>query len=185
MLSVTMYGWLTMLMVWLYMSRGTKETIQQENTVRRLLSIIFLVSAFELVYNSFFHTGFLGIRFIPSTIYTKVIGLFISLSGIVFAIVARFQLGKNWSATVTIKKDHELVQTGPYAITRHPIYTGILFGLIGSAVIVGEWRGLLAIILLLIGMHLKLIKEENFMRTTFPGYDAYARKTKRLVPFIY
>ncbi|MBV9755552.1 MAG: isoprenylcysteine carboxylmethyltransferase family protein, partial [Alphaproteobacteria bacterium] len=91
----------------------------------------------------------------------------------------------NWSAEATIKQGHELVRTGPYRWTRHPIYSGILLAFLGSAVALGEWRGLVALALITASFLHKLGIEERLMATRFP--DAYARfraEVPALVPFI-
>jgi protein-S-isoprenylcysteine O-methyltransferase Ste14 len=60
------------------------------------------------------------------------------------AIWARHYLGANWSATITIRNSHFLVRTGPYSRMRHPMYSGLLLAIAGTALARGEWRGLLA-----------------------------------------
>jgi protein-S-isoprenylcysteine O-methyltransferase Ste14 len=62
-----------------------------------------------------------------------------------FSVWARVHIGRNWSGVVTIKEGHELVDTGPYALVRHPIYTGLLVAFIGSAFARGNWSGVLAV----------------------------------------
>ena len=69
--------------------------------------------------------------------------------GIALAIWARFSLGSNWSGTVTLKENHELIRSGLYGRIRHPIYTGILLGAFGSGMIDGEVRDLLGFLILL------------------------------------
>ena len=76
------------------------------------------------------------------------LGLIMVAAGIAFAVWARHYLGRNWSGTVTVKQDHELIRSGPYRLVRHPIYTGLLLAILGTAVAFGEWRGLLAFALL-------------------------------------
>ena len=94
--------------------------------------------------------------------------------------------GGNWSGTVTVKEDHELIRTGPYGIVRHPIYTGLLFAILGSTVAFGEWRGLLAFGLLTIAFLFKLRREERFMSESFPNdYARYRVEVPALIPFIH
>lgn len=64
---------------------------------------------------------------------------------------SRIILGRNWSATVTIKKDHELVSSGPYAIVRHPLYSGVLLAMLGTAIFFGEIRGSIAFLSTFVG----------------------------------
>ena len=96
---------------------------------------------------------------------------------------ARRWLGRNWSGTVTVKHDHELVTGGPYGIVRHPIYTGLLGGFIGSAIALGEWRGLVAVVLVLIAFMRKIRLEERWMQERFgDAYRRYRQRVPALVP---
>jgi protein-S-isoprenylcysteine O-methyltransferase Ste14 len=95
-------------------------------------------------------------------------------------------LGTNWSRRVTVKADHELIVSGPYALTRHPIYTGILLGVAGTALAIGEWRCMAAFFLLLVAFLLKMRVEEQLMMLTFPAtYPEYRRRVKALVPWLF
>ena len=69
------------------------------------------------------------------------LGAAITVAGLLFAVWARAYLGRNWSSAVTIKQDHQLITTGPYAIVRHPIYTGILAGFLGMAIAIAQLSG--------------------------------------------
>ena len=94
-------------------------------------------------------------------------------------------LGRNWSATVTVKQDHELIRTGPYTSVRHPIYTGVLFGFIGTALAVGQWRGVLAVAIVFVAFWRKLRIEERWMNETFgEQYRQYRARTRALIPFL-
>jgi protein-S-isoprenylcysteine O-methyltransferase Ste14 len=96
------------------------------------------------------------------------------------------QLGSNWSQAVTIKHGHELITTGSYALVRLPIYSGLLLGFIGTAVALGEWRGLLAVALVFIVLWRKLRLEEEWLQTQFgQPYAAYARWVAALLPYIF
>jgi protein-S-isoprenylcysteine O-methyltransferase len=95
-------------------------------------------------------------------------------------------LGGNWSASVTVKQDHRLVRRGPYTIVRHPIYTGLLLALLGTAVALGELRGLLGVVVAFAAWRAKSRMEEAFMRQEFGlEYATYQGEVKALVPFIY
>ena len=75
------------------------------------------------------------------------LGLALVVLGLAFSVAARVWLGGNWSSMVTLKQDHELIRSGPYRWVRHPIYTGLLLAILGSAIALGEWRGLIALAL--------------------------------------
>jgi protein-S-isoprenylcysteine O-methyltransferase Ste14 len=184
-LQLTSYAWLVLILYWLFAGMSTKITVKKETSVNRIAYVVLMLLAFALVYESRLRIGFLGQKFMWPNIYTQLVGLIINLAGVCLAIAARWKLGENWSGRVTVKKDHELVQTGPYTITRHPIYTGIYFGLAGAVIIQGEIRGLIALAILFIALHLKMLKEEEFMKQLFSGYTEYSKKTKRFIPLIY
>jgi protein-S-isoprenylcysteine O-methyltransferase Ste14 len=84
---------------------------------------------------------------------------------------------------VQIKENHQLIRSGPYAHIRHPIYTGILLALAGTAVTVGEYRAILGVTLFLIGFVRKAKKEESFLATEFgPAFDEHRRHTGFFLP---
>src|SRR5262249_42528448 len=125
-------------------------------------------------------------RFLPDSALLTTLGLLLTTVSISFAILARRQLGRYWSGTITIKADHRLIRSGPYMLSRHPIYTGIVFGMLGTAIAIGEWRGLLAFLLTLIAYARKIPLEERWLSEEFGGeYDDYRREVKALIPFIF
>ncbi len=184
-LQWTSYSWILLLFVWFYTGRNTKITVRKEKLSSRILYLSLVFCSFGLVYYHGLTVGFLGLRFLPSTPLVSSIGLLVNAAGILFAVFARIKLGGNWSATVTLKQDHELIQSGPYSITRHPIYTGFLFGHAGAVIVLGEIRGLIGWVLLLLAMSIKAGKEEEFMRSRFPQYEEYRKKVRKFIPFVY
>lgn len=110
----------------------------------------------------------------------------VAAAGFLFCWWARIHLGRLWSGTVTRKADHHVVDTGPYAIVRHPIYTGIIAAAFATVVARGTYLSLLGAVLIVAGFWIKARLEERFLRTELgaEAYDAYARKTAMLVPFV-
>jgi len=105
--------------------------------------------------------------------------------GLGFSAWARVWLGGNWSAEVTIKQNHELVRSGPYALVRHPIYTGVLLSLIGTALSVDKWRAFIGLILVAAGFLRKIVIEERFMLAEFgEAYEHYRAEVPALIPFV-
>jgi protein-S-isoprenylcysteine O-methyltransferase Ste14 len=103
--------------------------------------------------------------------------------GVALAIWARITIADNWSGRITVKVGHQLVTSGPYAFVRHPIYTGLLTCVIGTALQVGEWRGLAAIPIVALGCTIKAKKEERYMNAEFgERYRQYRRRTGFLAP---
>ena len=112
------------------------------------------------------------------------IGAALVLLGVGLAIYARIYLGRNWGMPMSRKEDPELVTGGPYAHVRHPIYTGIILAMLGSAI--GEsvvW--LLPLVLFAAYFIYSARREEALMREQFPAqYPDYMRRTNMLVPFV-
>jgi protein-S-isoprenylcysteine O-methyltransferase Ste14 len=101
------------------------------------------------------------------------------------AVWARLILGRNWSGVITLKEGHELIERGPYRVVRHPIYTGILAMLAGTAIALGYFGGFLGFLLVFVSFWLKLKREEDLMLEHFPAkYAAYQRRVKRIIPFL-
>jgi protein-S-isoprenylcysteine O-methyltransferase Ste14 len=87
---------------------------------------------------------------------------------------------------VTIKQGHELIVTGPYAMVRHPIYTGILAGFLGMAIAICQVRGFIVFILIFLVFWIKFRMEEQWMRSHFgETYAAYVHQTAALVPYVF
>jgi protein-S-isoprenylcysteine O-methyltransferase Ste14 len=90
------------------------------------------------------------------------------------------------SLLIELKKDHQLIRSGPYAIVRHPIYSGFMLATLGTAIAFGEWSGLLAFVMIAIAWGYKATLEERALTEKFGNeYEEYRRRVKRLVPFIW
>jgi protein-S-isoprenylcysteine O-methyltransferase Ste14 len=178
-------AWIVAGIVWLVGALRTKRTARTQSSVSRLVQTLLAGAAFALVFNDRFAIGFLAWRFVPYSLVIAYTGLAFTLAGLGFAIWARVFLGGNWSAIVTIKQDHQMVRTGPYALVRHPIYSGFLLAVLGSALVFGEVRGLLALGVACLAWWLKSRLEEKFMEQQFgEEYAVYKRRVKALIPFV-
>src|SRR5581483_5640068 len=104
----------------------------------RLFHLALAALGFALLSRRVFTQGWLGTRFVPESHSLALAGLGITIAGCAFAIWARVMLGSNWSGRATVKADHELITQGPYALARHPIYTGLLLACVGTALACGE-----------------------------------------------
>jgi protein-S-isoprenylcysteine O-methyltransferase Ste14 len=113
------------------------------------------------------------------------IGLAIFLSGLALAAWARLYLGRNWGTPMSEKVDPDLVTTGPYRRVRHPIYSGIILAMVGTALAV-SWYWLIAVGVLGMYFVYSAIMEERYMTSLFPdAYPAFRRSTKMLIPFVF
>jgi protein-S-isoprenylcysteine O-methyltransferase Ste14 len=180
------YSWETLAVVWLGGMAFTKRTIRSQPTGTRLFHVALVLLGFSLVCGRWFSVGWLGRRFIPETHALGLIGLTLTVAGCIFAIWARLKLGSNWSGRATVKMGHELVTSGPYALARHPIYTGIIVGVVGSALAYGELRCVLGVAMLFVAFLGKMGQEEQLMMQTFPqSYPVYRQRVKALIPGVF
>ena len=178
-------AWMIVGIVWLAGALRTKRTARAQSSGSRLLQASLPAAAAVLLFNSRLAVGPLAWRFVPSSAFIAYIGLALTLAGTGFAIWARAYLGQNWSSYVTIKEDHRLIQTGPYAVVRHPIYSGFLLAFLGTALAFGQVRGLVAWALAFVGWRLKSRMEEEFMQQRFGAeYADYKRRVRELIPFV-
>jgi protein-S-isoprenylcysteine O-methyltransferase Ste14 len=180
-------AWIAVLGYWLWAARSAKPAQQQEPFATRLFVywLPLLIAALLLGPGDWFGHSFLREQFVPHTTLVYSIGLALAAFGAALAIFSRMMLGGNWSATVQLKQEHELITTGPYRLVRHPIYTGLLLLFLGNAVMVGDWRGLLAVAIVLASFWRKLRLEETWMAEHFgEPYRLYQARTKALIPAV-
>jgi len=178
--------WGLLLLGWVIGMFTGKRIARREGTGTRIVQFLIVVSAYELMFNRDLAIGFLGWRFWKPEIAVSWVGVALTAAGIAFAFWARFTLGRNWSGTVTVKENHELIMRGPYRIVRHPIYTGFTLGMFGSALVIDQVRGLVALALIVLAWRLKWSVEERFMLEEFGDrYADYRRRVSALIPGIW
>ena len=177
--------WLAWVLYWWLAAQGSKITQRKEPVGSRLLHMLPLMFAAYLLWADRIPVAFLNNRLFTWTPWQFWVAALVTAAGLGFTAWARIHLGRNWSGTVTIKQDHQLITSGPYALVRHPIYTGLLLAFLGSALAIGEWRGALAFAVAAIALWRKLRFEEHWMRQQFgDAYQSYAKRIAALVPFV-
>jgi protein-S-isoprenylcysteine O-methyltransferase Ste14 len=175
--------WIAWAAYWFWASRGAKPTERRESIGSRLQHIVPLFIAVALLWADRLPVGILGERMFPWAPWQFWVAALVTAAGLLFTIWARVYIGRNWSGVVTIKEEHELIDTGPYALVRHPIYTGLLVAFIGSALARDEWRGMLAVVIAWAALWHKLRIEERWMTERFGDrYTAYCRRVPALIP---
>jgi len=178
-------GWILFIAYWAIAARNVKPTRWHEGWRARALDTALLLGAAILLGVPRMVPALLRARFIAPDPALDALGAVMTLSGVGFAIWARRHLGRNWSGNVTVKEEHALIRSGPYAFLRHPIYSGVLLALLGTALAFGEWRTLGALLLFFLAILRRIAAEETQMRQAFPGYDQYRSESWALVPFLY
>ena len=177
--------WIVFLLDWNIKAANTKTTQRLESAASRILRVFIFLIAIILLSISRIPLPWLNLQLWPVGLWPFWLGAAVTIAGLLFAIWAREHLGTNWSRSVTIKLGHELITTGPYAVVRHPIYTGILTGFFGMAIAVSQVRGFIAFVLVFLALWIKLRMEEQWMRSQFgEAYATYAHQTAALVPYL-
>jgi protein-S-isoprenylcysteine O-methyltransferase Ste14 len=175
--------WVVVIAFWFVSAFSVKRTRVRQPLPQRLFYLVLTVVVAVLLNGSvrFIHWNR---ALLPRTIVTGILGDLLALAGLFIAIWARVILGGNWSARVTLKENHELVQRGPYRLVRHPIYSGLLLMVAGTAILAGQVSAFVALVICFCGFWMKLRQEEALLTKHLLGYSEYMRRTKALVPFI-
>ena len=182
-LHLATIAWIVFLVYWFISARKLKSIKQREPRGERLIQIVLMATAYILMFNDTLRWGWLGRRFVAVSPALGELGVLLTVAGIAFAIWARWHLGENWSATVTLKEGHELINTGPYRRIRHPIYTGMLLAFVGTALALGEYRALISVGIVLVAFYAKAKKEERFLAQEFGAkFREHSRRTGMFLP---
>jgi protein-S-isoprenylcysteine O-methyltransferase Ste14 len=145
--------------------------------------IVIMAAASWLLFSNDPHFGVLNLHFMPYDRRIVLAGVVITWAGVLLAIWARYHLGRFWSSTVALREGHQLIRSGPYAFIRHPIYTGMLAGIAGTALAVGRCRGLVAFVVALAAFAAKSRQEEKLLDAQFgPEFEEHRRHTGFFLP---
>lgn len=175
--------WYVFISYWAVTFLRVKQTKIEQNSWERMAHVAAMAVAFILLFTRSWRVGPLASRFVPETVWVQEAGICLTSLGVAFAIWARYSLGQYWSARVTLKVDHQLIRSGPYAYVRHPIYTGLLLATIGTAWVIGEWRAVVAVSLALVAFSHKARQEEALLSREFGDrYQEYKSQTGFLTP---
>lgn len=178
--------WLGWLAYWWVSSWQVKPSLRRESLPSRLVHITPLCLAAFLLCTPRAPLPILRERWLPPSAWAYWIGATLTAAGLLFSVWARWLLGDNWSGRVTVKEGHALITRGAYAIVRHPIYSGLLLALLGTATARGDGSGVAAVALTLLAFLRKLRLEERWMQDQFgEAYRAYRRRVAALVPLLF
>ena len=175
--------WVVFFIAWLIFALKQKKLKSKEAQAERFKYMLPTVVGYFLLFSPNAEYGWLGTRFVPRSAAVSAAGLALTVAGIAFAIWARWHLGTNWSAAVTIRENHELIGTGPYRSIRHPIYTGMFLATIGTALALGQVRGLISLLIIVAAFYTKARKEETWLAREFgPAFEEHARHRGMFLP---
>lgn len=172
-------SWATFFIYWLLKSFHVKQTVERRSRASRLIELAPVATGSILIVSSN------SPRIIPESNAVALLICVLAIGGLAITLWARRTLADNWSADVTLKKGHELIQHGPYRFVRHPIYTGFLSMVLSAAITFGHWRALVGVGLVFAGFWHKLRQEEALMTRHFPDvYPSYKARVKALIPWV-
>lgn len=158
-------------------SRAPAERTRTPSGSVLLIGVIIVWVIFRVVPLADWHT------LTVQALWARIVGLAILAGSTAFTLWARRALGTMWSSAPMVKRDHKLRTSGPYAITRHPIYTGILGMLLGTVLLAGAGRWILILPVFLVLYELKIRIEERLMLAAFPDdYPRYRQHVPQLIP---
>ena len=175
--------WFTFAAYWLAGALKTRRTIRQESFASRYGVLLLEILGFFMLFSRVAEVGVLGQHVVPQNYMSAVTGVVLTWIGIAIAVWARWHLGQYWSARITLKEDHKLIRTGPYAHFRHPIYSGLDLAVLGTALAIDEWRCVLAVGFIVLGYWIKAKKEESMLAAQFGEvFEEHRRHTGFLIP---
>jgi protein-S-isoprenylcysteine O-methyltransferase Ste14 len=152
--------------------RGTRST---RGIPMRAVIAVAVILLFRVV-----HAGSLDVN----GVVLPALGSVIVFGGLGFAVWARLHIGRNWGMPMTQKEEPELVTSGPYRFVRHPIYTGILTAVVGTALVINLLALAVAAVIGAFFWYSATVEEKN-LGAVFPiAYPAYRARTKMLIPFV-
>lgn len=183
-LDVCGYMWIAMGLCWLVAAQFTLKVrwieglARLQHTVPTTLGLIML-----------FHRGQIAPLNWGVLYHNPIdawIGVCITLLAFVLGLWARLHIGKYWSGTVTLKREHKIIDTGPYRFIRHPIYTALLTAAFGTAMAAARKEAFVGVLIMVIAYIVKLKREERMMLKEFGrDYADYMTRTRALFPYIY
>jgi protein-S-isoprenylcysteine O-methyltransferase Ste14 len=182
-------AWCVLVVVWLigYAARlrGSPMPRARSHLTLQVPAACLLITCFALMFNARSYN--LRMQVTPEDDVLGTIGAALVIAGVGFAVWARVVLGQNWSGLVMMVRDgHQLVQRGPYAIVRHPIYTGMFFAILGTALTIGTLASWLAVASGLAGILIRVDVEERLMASEFgEAHAAYRARTRKFIPFLW
>lgn len=187
--EIILASWLAFAVYWVITASNVKKDAEPKIwwhgrffSLARLTLVIMLAFLYPSIVKRIIDTSFLS----PRDTITRVIGVVLTISGVLLSIWARSHLGKNWSSHPAVKENHELITSGPYRLLRHPIYAGMLAALLGSLLCSSNPFWFYFLIVMGVTIVYRVPVEEEIMMRTFPEtYPAYKKSTSALIPFIW
>ena len=178
--------WLAIFIIWAISGLTAKDTVGSRSDARARLLVWGVWLGWFLLFSRGSRFEWLAERIFPMGPASAYTGFALTAVGLGFALWARLAIGRNWGGLITVQEGHKVVRTGPYAIVRHPIYSGFMLATFGTAIVFGQVAGLIATALVVLSWGYKSRLEERFMIEQFGSeYEDYRHQVKALIPGIW
>jgi protein-S-isoprenylcysteine O-methyltransferase Ste14 len=176
--------WVTYGVYWISAARKAKPNAERQDLKSMLAHRIpFILGIFLIACPNLIDA--LEVQAIPDKSLARAAASLICIMGLAFAMWARRTLAGNWSGSVNFKQGHQLIESGPYRLVRHPIYTGVLLMLLALALESDSFQAMLGFAFACVALVIKLTQEEALMIRHFPDeYPSYRERVRALVPFV-
>ena len=176
-------AWFVWCVWWLMMAFFSKSAKRRENVWQRFEHLVPTILGFALIFDEKQRLHWLTQAVFPDIPSIALLSVAVTILGLLLAVWARVALGANWSGSITIKRDHQLIRRGPYRFIRHPIYTGMLTALLATAVAQQQTSGLLGFAVVLVALYRKARREESFLSQEFgEAFVAHRQHTGMFLP---
>ncbi len=181
---VNVFMWLAWAVYWFAAASRVQATKSSEGVLMRLTHLVPLALGFFLIFHNPDDKIIYGRLYYHAAIAWLADG--ITAAGLLFSLWGRIHLGRYWSGIITLKEGHQLIRTGPYCWVRHPLYTGFLTAVLGSAAMAGTGDAFLGFAIMFVAYVIKLRREEALLTSQFGDeYRQFQREVFALVPFVY
>ena len=178
----TILLWILVIASWIIFSKAQSDN----HSGKENFSFIKLIGTSLIIYLPLLTGRLISTPLFQTSLTSGLIGLTFCILGITIMLWARQHLAKNWSGNIILQTEHTITKDGPYKFVRHPIYSGGLLAMLGSAIVVGQIFGFAWALLCSVGLIMKIRQEEILLSSKFPTeYSAYKKQTKTLIPFVW
>jgi protein-S-isoprenylcysteine O-methyltransferase Ste14 len=184
-LQLNIVVWALWAAYWYISARFVNKTKSSEGVLARMQHLLPLAIGFALIFHNRHGRGWVWGRLYESG-EVEAIGTALTIAGLLFAVWGRLHLGRYWSGIITLKEGHKLIRTGPYRFVRHPLYTGFLSAVLGSAITASTGDAFIGFAIMFVAYLIKMRREERLLTGEFgEEYVMFKREVSALVPFLY
>jgi protein-S-isoprenylcysteine O-methyltransferase Ste14 len=182
-LAAIQFAWVVTAVYFMASALLTNRIKRREPIGGRLLDLFLLFGGYFLMFSQVPLPGAPNQHFIAPREMLQIAGVALTYLGLLLTIWSRARLGRYWSGVVALKHNHRLIQSGPYRVVRHPLYSGILLAAVGMSLCVTTWSSLLAIVFLTTCFERRAHQEDALLAAEFGlEFEAYRQRTGRLAP---